>query len=191
MNLSIDDTIIIFFAKTSIIVVIILYIAGFLGDIYTLFTFQESFLKFYSFRRLFFIMFFEAGLRIIVVIFVYTIAFVVYKLRHVQEGMPTIRMLIVSTPIWGTTLILPCLGIVLYWVRSRYRLFYGLAEFLVGFITALNVFLPQKFDYSKIEPLAVLQVLGGLYIMVRGLDNVAQGIKGKPIELAWKKIFGV
>ena len=77
------------------------------------------------------------------------------------------------------------------WFRSRYRLYYGIVEFFAGFFTALNVFRPTNFDYSKLEIFALFQILGGLYIMVRGLDNVAQGVRGTDTEPTWKKIFGV
>lgn len=97
--------------------------------------------------------------------------------------------LITSTlPVWGTIISLPVLGVALYWCRSRYRLAYGAAEFIVGLVTSLNIFFPS-FDYAHLQPIAVLQILGGLYIMVRGLDNIAQGIRGTKIEPTWKRIF--
>jgi len=36
----------------------------------------------------------------------------------------------------------------------------------------------------------ILQVLGGIYIMVRGLDNVGKGIVGTTAAQTWSRIFG-
>ncbi len=101
-----------------------------------------------------------------------------------------ILKLFYAIPIWGTILILLVLGFVLYWIRSRLRWQYGFIEYSIGFVTSLNVFLPLGFDYSQLKPLAVLQVLGGAYIMVRGIDNFSIGIQGTWFEKYWKRIFG-
>lgn len=53
---------------------------------------------------------------------------------------------------------------------------------------AYYVFFPN-FDYSKLGAVEVIQVLGGLYVMVRGLDNVGKGTEGTRLEQFWKKIF--
>lgn len=109
------------------------------------------------------------------------------SLPKVQEY---IFKFIYSIPIWGTVIILLTLGFLLFWVRSRFRLIYGFIEYTIGFITAINVFLPLGFDYSQIKPLAMLQVLGGAYIMVRGIDNLSIGVRGTRYEKYWDKVFG-
>ena len=93
--------------------------------------------------------------------------------------------------IWGTILILPLIGIFLFWIRSHFRLMYGLFELVIGITTAVWVFIPE-FDYRSINLAKALQLMGGLYIIVRSLDNVTKGIKKSPfIEFAnkWIKIF--
>jgi len=93
--------------------------------------------------------------------------------------------------IWGTILILPILGILFFYIRAKWRLFYGLTELLVGIFTALLIFLPS-FDFSSLstKPFSFLQILGGLYIMVRGLDNIGKGLRATKLEKYWRKIFG-
>ena len=94
-------------------------------------------------------------------------------------------------PVWVIVILLPLLGLFLFWFRSRFRVYYGTIEFIVGYITALIVFLPTKFDYTQLQPLTYLQILGGLYTMVRGLDNMTQGLRGIPVEPTlslWKEI---
>ena len=58
----------------------------------------------------------------------------------------------------------------------------------VGLVAALRVFWPA-FDYANMSGLSVLQVLGGLYIMVRGLDNVGKGLVGTRLGSRWDQLF--
>jgi len=102
-----------------------------------------------------------------------------------------IEYIVDTLNIWGTILILPILGVLFFYIRARWRLFYGLTEFLVGIFTALLIFLPS-FDFSSLstKPFSFLQILGGLYIMVRGLDNIGKGLRATKLEKYWRKIFG-
>lgn len=77
-------------------------------------------------------------------------------------------------------------GAFLYWFRQRYRTSYGMVETLIGAWIAVNAF-PLS---STLDVAAGLQVLGGLYVVVRGLDNVGNGLKGTRYEPNWKRIFG-
>ena len=62
-------------------------------------------------------------------------------------------------------------------------------EFLVGVMMAYFVFLPS-FDLKTLGVIQGLQILGGLYVMVRGLDNVGQGIEeGTRLETLWNRLF--
>jgi hypothetical protein len=99
-----------------------------------------------------------------------------------------LQHLIATISIWGTLIALPVLGIGLYWYRERFRLAYGVFEFIIGLFMTYYVFFPN-FDYSKIGPVETIQVLGGLYVMVRGLDNVGKGTEGTRLEQLWKKLF--
>lgn len=97
--------------------------------------------------------------------------------------------LLSTISIWGTALVLPLLGILLFWYRQRYRLSYGVFEFLVGVMMAYFVFLPS-FDFKNLGVIHGLQVLGALYVMVRGLDNIGKGIEeGTRLESIWNRMF--
>lgn len=84
-----------------------------------------------------------------------------------------IKYLITTISIWGTLFALPVLGIGLYWYRERFRLSYGIFEFIVGVIMTYYIFFPN-FDYSKLGPVEAIQILGGLYVMVRGLNSCSE-----------------
>ncbi|MGC4367987.1 PIN domain-containing protein [Hydrogenophaga sp. R2] len=98
-------------------------------------------------------------------------------------------LLLSTISVWGTVSALLVLGVGLFWYRQRYRLSYGVFEFLVGVMMSIYVFLP-KFDYSTLGVAHGLQVLAGLYVMVRGLDNVGNGLQGTKLEAAWNRLFG-
>jgi hypothetical protein len=98
------------------------------------------------------------------------------------------NQLLSTIPVWGTILALPLIGIGLFWYRERYRLSYGVFEFAVGVFMAYYIFLPD-FDYSKLGTLHAIQVLGGLYVMVRGMDNIGKGIDGTKFSAYWKRLF--
>ena len=69
------------------------------------------------------------------------------------------------------------IGIGVAWLRTRFLLVYGIVELLVGaFVGVFNI---EKFH--PIPPftddwLAWLSVLGGVYIIVRGLDNIDKAL---------------
>jgi rRNA-processing protein FCF1 len=90
--------------------------------------------------------------------------------------------------IWGTTIALPLLGVGFYLIRAKYRLTYGFIEFIVGLISALRVFLPD-FRYAALDELSILQIVGGLYIMVRGMDNIGKGLGGTRWQPLWQHVF--
>lgn len=75
------------------------------------------------------------------------------------------------------------LALSLFWLRGRYRLLYGTAEFLAGTFTLLQSYPTGRGAYSgafaePFEPYnwhaVFLTTLAGVYIMVRGLDNISQ-----------------
>jgi len=97
------------------------------------------------------------------------------------------------------TLILCAVAAALYLLRSRYRLAYGLLESGV----AVAVMFGSLFNpaFSSPEPIAPefglpksslgwLQVVVGLYVFVRGLDNIGEGLKLHPRAYAcWRSVF--
>ncbi|MGF6440114.1 PIN domain-containing protein [Paraburkholderia youngii] len=93
-------------------------------------------------------------------------------------------------PVWGTLTIFPITGIFFYWFRERYRLIYGAAETGVGLLTMYGATF-VTFDFASISYEHPGQILGGLYIMVRGLDNLAKGLKGTRLEPIWNRFFPV
>ncbi|MBV7549867.1 hypothetical protein KW849_26645 [Pseudomonas sp. PDM26] len=98
------------------------------------------------------------------------------------------QLLISTISIWGTMVALPTFGVGLYWYRENFRLSYGLFEFLVGMIMASFVLFPS-FDYSRLGAAETIQILGGLYVMVRGLDNIGKGAEGTRLERYWKIFY--
>lgn len=76
-----------------------------------------------------------------------------------------------------------------YWFKSRFRLVYGMAEFAFGFV-CLYTFFIYNFDLHILETVNLVKVLGSFCVMVRGLENISEGIKGTEFELLWQRIFG-
>lgn len=99
-----------------------------------------------------------------------------------------IDLLVSTITVWGTMIGLPILGLSLFWYRENFRLSYGAFEFCVGLIMSYYVFFPT-FSYTGLGVTEGIQILGGLYVMVRGLDNVGKGISGTRLEALWKKLF--
>ncbi|MDQ0194588.1 PIN domain-containing protein [Paenibacillus wynnii] len=76
---------------------------------------------------------------------------------------------------------LPVIGILLYWFRSLQRGLYGLVETGVGTVGAMYIFSIND-NQNNINSLTVISIIGSLYVIVRGLDNFYQGIKGSKLE---------
>lgn len=76
-------------------------------------------------------------------------------------------------------------GMILFALRQRYRTSYGALEVVAGACIAATAFpLNTGIDFT-----AGLQVLGGLYVIVRGLDNLGGGITGTRYAAYWPSIF--
>ncbi|MCL1859783.1 MAG: hypothetical protein FWF92_11200 [Oscillospiraceae bacterium] len=93
---------------------------------------------------------------------------------------------------WVIIVLIPIMGVLLYFLRSKCRLIYGITEFIFGICNTLAVFLP-KFDiisiYNEVDTVKMLQVLAGLYIIVRGMDNIETGLINTKYHIYWKKVF--
>lgn len=94
-----------------------------------------------------------------------------------------------TATIWGTILLIIFIGISLYSLRGRFRLQYGIFEFFFGIVVASKVFWPD-FDYSKFKPLDVLQIMAGIYVMIRGQDNIGKALTGTRFAPFWSKFSG-
>jgi rRNA-processing protein FCF1 len=105
-----------------------------------------------------------------------------------QLAFSRLSYLVSTVSVWGTVVALPLLGVTLYWYRQKYRLSYGIFEFIVGFVMTLYVFFPT-FSYTALTVVEGIQILGGLYVMVRGMDNVSKGVEGTRVESVWRKLF--
>jgi hypothetical protein len=76
---------------------------------------------------------------------------------------------------------------VLFWLRKRHRVLYGLIEIGTGVFTLWNHFSDGKGGFSSgfssgfqtfQWQIALLATLGAIYIIIRGLDNIDQGWRG-------------
>ncbi|GAB3956907.1 hypothetical protein GCM10028805_48100 [Spirosoma harenae] len=80
-------------------------------------------------------------------------------------------------------------SLVLYFIREKYRSGYGIFEFLVGLIISFLVN-PSSPEIIT-DPNLSLKILGGLYIMVRGLDNIVKGLEGRKQGIWLKENWGI
>jgi|SRR5215208_370876 len=93
-----------------------------------------------------------------------------------------------SVRIWGVAVLIPLVGVVLYWIRCHYRLSYGMSEVIVGSVMGIRAGIAAT--SSKIEMAStLLQALGGIYIVVRGMDNIQQGLANTRFAARWQSIF--
>ncbi len=97
---------------------------------------------------------------------------------------------IISTiSIWGTIIAIIFIGVLAYTLRGRFRFTYGVFEFVFGAILAIKVFYPS-FDYSQLAPSSLLQLVAGVYVMVRGQDNIGKALRGSRFGPAWSRFSG-
>src|SRR5262249_18523392 len=76
------------------------------------------------------------------------------------------------------------LALAFFWTRCRYRLLYGVAEFIAGAFAlwhsypigrgAFSGTFNEAFQSYQWQ-VVFLTTLAGIYIMIRGLDNISQG----------------
>jgi hypothetical protein len=72
-------------------------------------------------------------------------------------------------------IILTIISIFLYGLRSNFPATYGAIEIFVG-VTAINTSIVHGFPNGSIQAVSVISILGGMYIVVRGLDNIDKSI---------------
>jgi hypothetical protein len=82
-------------------------------------------------------------------------------------------------------------GAVAYWIRGRYPMVYGATEVVVGVVGAVNALARSDITSIKVDvdPTVIIQFLGGVYIIVRGLDNFGKGVRATSLEAPWKRVF--
>ncbi len=92
--------------------------------------------------------------------------------------------IISAFPVWGLVLLALVGGAALFGFRSRRRLAYGIVEICFGLFAVAKQASPTNYD-----ALFLIQVAAGLYIIVRGFDNVEKSISGTRIDPVWRRIF--
>ncbi|HUV66434.1 MAG TPA: PIN domain-containing protein [Sedimentisphaerales bacterium] len=96
------------------------------------------------------------------------------------------RDIVRTVPVWGTLIGIAFAGAGLFWCRGRWRFAYGVTETIVGLVIAVKVLWPS-FDYATLDASSFLQILGGIYVMVRGQDNIGKSLQGTRFHAAWVK----
>jgi hypothetical protein len=97
--------------------------------------------------------------------------------------------ILVTLNIWSLGISILAIVLLLYWLRSRFRLAYGIAEFVFGFVGAIYTVFLYNFDLHLLETVSFAKIVGGLCVMVRGLDNISKGIQGTEFEPLWHWLF--
>jgi hypothetical protein len=94
--------------------------------------------------------------------------------------------------IGGAVFFLLVVPFIFYWFRAHFRMSYGLAEFLFGFIStwfSCKELFPD-FELSQLSQISFwVPFFGGIYVMVRGVDNLGKGVAGTSLEESWRKLF--
>jgi hypothetical protein len=104
-----------------------------------------------------------------------------------------IELIIASTNVWGTISLIILLSFILYIIREKWRLPYGVLEFFVGVFSIVAVFYPNRFNLSSIalDSNLLIKVIGGLYIMVRGIDNVMIALNDTKFGIRFRRLFSI
>lgn len=104
-----------------------------------------------------------------------------------------ISSIIATINVWGTIILILFFGILLFVLREKQRLGYGLFEFLIGAVGIILLFEPTKFNYDNMvfDMDFGIKLLGGLYIMVRGQDNIVKSLKNKKLGIMLKEKYGI
>jgi len=112
------------------------------------------------------------------------LSFVIYK---------NIDTILSKVPIWGTSISLFLIAFLFYWVRSNYRIAYSIAEFSFGFYSAFWAISPSDPTFNFLQFTSdiakIFSLVAGVYVMVRGLTNLGDGLKGTALESYWRRIF--
>jgi len=112
-----------------------------------------------------------------------------------QFYLATIRSSAVQIPtsalaIGFTSVAALSIGIALFAVRVRHRFVYGLSEIIVGFCAAgYKIYSEGGYEIVQAGPVAFAVLTGAIYLIVRGLDNMHQGIDKDPIGKRVSKWF--
>lgn len=103
------------------------------------------------------------------------------------------RSILSTIHIWGILFLFLVIAIGLFFWREKKQLSYGVFEFIVGFLAIIVVLSPVEFDYQEVisDVELDIKVLGGLYIMVRGQDNIVKGLRGHTYGVFLREKIGL
>lgn len=93
-----------------------------------------------------------------------------------------------TAPDWIVPIALLLAGLLFFWWRERDHLSYGLFEVMIGLLISSQsiVTLPSPYELSTAKS---IQLVGGLYVMVRGFDNIDRSIEDTRLGGWWKRLF--
>jgi len=104
------------------------------------------------------------------------------------------EILLSTVNTWGALISAAIIGGFLYALRGRLRITYGILEIGVGMMSAMSSFISATGSTSTTVPTFTtamgIAVLGGIYIIVRGLDNIGKALEKTPYENTWRKFSG-
>jgi hypothetical protein len=97
------------------------------------------------------------------------------------------RLLIYAIPSSGPVISNPyfaipaiAVGFLLYWIRGKFPFFYGLTEISVSVLAIIvSIGTPNTILLNK-----VVAILGGIYILIRGMDNIDKGL-----PVSWRPMW--
>ena len=89
-----------------------------------------------------------------------------------------------TAPDWIVPIALLLAGLLFFWWRERDRFSYGLFEVMIGLLISSQsiVTLPAPSELSTAKS---IQLVGGLYVMVRGLDNIDRSVEDTRLGGWW------
>jgi hypothetical protein len=74
-------------------------------------------------------------------------------------------------------------GCLLFWFRLRLRCLYGLTETIVGLAVAgIRITTVSSVETLRDPNFYLVVLTAGVYLVVRGLDNMHQGLTKEPID---------
>ena len=93
----------------------------------------------------------------------------------------TIQSVVTAAPFWIAISVIAALC--LYLLRTAARIHYGFTEIMFGVISIAAA--AQTFT-AQAQSTTLVQLAGGIYIIVRGLDNIKHGLDENPSSRVWK-----
>jgi len=102
------------------------------------------------------------------------------------------KVLLGLFPTWLFAAILSVSSIFIFAFREKHRAIYGSTEFIVGLISLYYVLLEiisSPYNTGSIRLSLALKVLGTVYVMVRGVDNIHKSMDGSAVANTVKRLL--